>query len=397
MSVRSDCTIAVYQPNFLSVSMTFIYRQLLGVADEFFPIVLTKKLANENLFPYPHIYVAGPSVLEDVYSRFLRRAAGHFGTMSRRGRDYCARVLVENDARLVHAHFGSSGIEILPVAKSEGLPLLVTFHGADASKFLESRSYVSKLRELFAYAHIIAVSKRMADELVALGADEKRTFALYIGAPLEDFAFVDRKPVMAKKADGETIHFLQVANFIEKKGHAYTLRAFRDFSHFYPNCDLTLAGDGRLRSSMEQLCRELEITDRVRFVGAVAKPEVIRLMNSADVFLHHSVTAKDGNMEGIPTVLMEAMATGLIVFSTFHAGIPELINDGVSGFLVNERDVAGYSEKLIHCLEHSETVGQSARETVSERFDLRKQNEKLKGVYRAVTEGAPSCRTESRG
>jgi glycosyltransferase involved in cell wall biosynthesis len=186
---------------------------------------------------------------------------------------------------------------------------------------------------------------------------------------------------------GEVVEFLQVSNFVEKKGHCYTVRAFRELLEVYPNCRLTLAGDGNLRSAIEILCGELGIKEKVRFVGKVTRSEVPPIMASADIFVHHSVTAVDGDKEGIPTVLMEAMATGLIPVSTLHAGIPELITDGIHGFLSPEKDIQAYVTKLKLALACREEICRAARRKVEEDFNLNRQNQKLNAIYQKVIDG----------
>jgi glycosyltransferase involved in cell wall biosynthesis len=379
--------IAIYQPHFLSISMTFIYRQLLGARDDFLPIVLAAKLNNQNLFPYPYVYSKKIGLLERAWSKAYSQLTGRMANMSSIRRRYWKKILLENKAALVHAHFGSSGLDILPVVRGLGLPFLVTFHGADASSYLENSMYVAKLRELFDYAHIVTVSKYMADQLIDIGADPERTVVHYIGAPMEDFKFVPRKPLKSKAQDGDVIQFLQVANFVEKKGHAYTLKAFRAFSNHYPRCKLILAGQGSLRDNIAGLCVELGIKDQVELVGPVSKPQVVQLMSDSDIFLHHSITAVDGDKEGIPTVLMEAMATGLVVVSTYHSGIPELITDGDNGFLVQERDVPAYTDRLVSTLTDADGVPERAFSTVDADFNQAKQNAALMQIYRGILAG----------
>jgi len=391
MSNSPNRVVGIYQPHFLSISMTFIYRQLIGVSDEFSPIVLASRLDNQELFPYPRVYERRISALERMYIRVVRKATGRLPNMPLSRRRFWRKVLIRRDVQFVHSHFGPSGIDILPVVKSLKRPLLVTFHGFDASRLLASQQYVVQLQRLFEYAHVIAVSKEMANRLIEVGAPPSRTFVHYIGAPVDDFSFVHRKPLDAKYVDKDAVVFLQVANFVEKKGHAYSLEAFRNFSDHYPRCKLILAGDGPLREQIERQSEELGVRNKVEFVGPVSKLQVFALMKNADVFLHHSVTAGDGDKEGIPTVLMEAMATGLVVFSTYHSGIPELISDGENGFLSAERDVAGYTEKLIWSLTHGSDIPEKAARTVARDFDQRKQNTTLKEIYRQVLKGSESA------
>ena len=394
MSQGPNKQVALFQPRFLSISMTFIYRQLLGVADEYRPLVLATDVSNQEHFPYERVECKSKSVVENLYSTAVRKLFGRYLPMSSGRRKHWKRVLVENDIRLIHAHFGYSGLEVLPLARSLAIPLLVTFHGADASNLLKSRHYVRDLQDLFEYASVITVSETMAQRLEGIGAKRDRMFVHHIGAPVEDFAFVTRRPVTDKVGAGERITLLQVANFVEKKGHRYTIESFARLVQHYPNCRLILAGGGPLKEACVRLASQLGVSDRIEFPGAVSKSEVIRLMEVADIFVHHSVTASNGNQEGLPTVLMEAMATGLPVISTLHAGIPELVRDGENGHLVEERDVDSYSDKLIEVLRSPTDMPAKASRTVREHFNLAIQNEKLKSIYSQVMD---ATHTESPG
>jgi glycosyltransferase involved in cell wall biosynthesis len=193
--------------------------------------------------------------------------------------------------------------------------------------------------------------------------------------------------VAQKIRRGELLSFLQVANFVEKKGHFYTLRAFRRLREVYPRVRLVLGGDGPLRLRAQLLVRQLGLEDSVQFLGTVDENSVRRLMAEADVFVQHSVTAANGDEEGVPTVVMEAMASGLPVVSTLHAGIPELVQDGVTGYLVEERDVEKYFERLVDVLSDDGSMGRAGRERVEKHFDLKVQTVKLDALYRSILAG----------
>jgi glycosyltransferase involved in cell wall biosynthesis len=355
--------------------MTFVYRQLKGVEDRFAPIVLAAERHHADRFPHDPVYLQPVGPLEKVARAVAHRAFGRFGHAGRRRRRGWAEACRRHGVGLIHAHFGNRGVEILPLARELGVPLLVTFHGQDASSRLRDPAYRRALTDLFAYADVLAVSQVMADRLVELGADAARLHVHRVGIPLDDFAFVERVPVRDKK----DVAWLQVSNFVEKKGHRYTVAAFRKLLEASPGSRLTLAGDGPLRAEIERACADLG--DRVRFPGKVAPADVARLVREADVFVHHSVTSASGEQEGIPTALMEAMATGLPVISTFHAGIPELVEDGVSGHLVPERDVDAYAEKMRLVLDDDGTLGRRAAEVVREDYALATQNRKLGDHY----------------
>lgn len=376
--------IAIYTTHYLTVSMTFIYRQLLGVADDFEPIVLAEGTDNLDLFPFASIYTKKRSLLERIYCKIVRNLTRKSAVISPLQAKYWGKILHESGVKLIHAHFGPSALEMLPLAKALNLPLVVTFHGFDASVLLQDTRYVSSLHELFEYAHVITVSKVMADRLLKIGAKPDRTHVHYIGVPLEDFRFVTRSSIGEKIINMEQIRFLQVSNFVEKKGHYYTVKAFRDFIAHYPNCTLTLAGEGPLQQSIRDLCDELGISGKVQFAGRVAKEQVIELMERSDIFLHHSVTAANGDQEGIPTVLMEAMAMGLIVISSYHSGIPELIEDGRTGFLVVEKDISSYVQIMLTAINAPPNLPLLASHSIHTSFNIDIQNKKLKQIYKSI-------------
>lgn len=366
--------------------MTFIYNQLKGVENDFAATIICADTQNLNRFPVEDIYPKRKGFLGRLYSSTNRLALNKFSSLSPRQYFYWRKILRQNEVRMIHAHFGPAGIEILPLAKSLNIPLLVTFHGYDASSFLRSSVYVKSLIQLFKYARGICVSRNMAEKLIGLGIPPTRVNTHYIGTSLENFKFVKRQTLREKSLQRKQINFLQVSNFVEKKGHQYTVEAFSRFVTYYPDANLCLAGDGPLRPEMEELVARLGLSSRILFTGAIDSNEVSRRMAQADAFLHHSVTAGNGDMEGIPTVLMEAMATGLPVVSTHHSGIPELIVHGYNGYLVNERDVDGYAAVLRSLLQIDSSIGEGARETVANNFNLAVQNSRLAEIYRGMIE-----------
>lgn len=382
----------LYTSGFLAPSMTFIYRQLQGVESQWRPLVATARRFNEQLFPMSAVHVVAHTRVSRVQTRLASRlAAGRTSPIGGSRARLLGRVVQSEDVRLIHAHFGPSGLEILPLARSMGVPLLVTFHGYDASRLLRNRPYRRQLKALFDYASVITVSQDMANRLAAVGMDPARATVHYIGAPVSEFSYHAREPISATAARGGRIELLQVSNFVEKKGHQYTIAAFRRFLAGGAKARLTLAGDGPLLPSIRGSAVDLEQCGTLRFVGRVSPSVAAELMASADVFVHHSVTSTDGNMEGIPTVIMEAMATGLPVVSTRHSGIPELVDDNVTGLLVEERDIEGYARALERLCRSPQDWGRAARDRVERAFDIDKQNVELAAIYnRIARKGTPT-------
>jgi glycosyltransferase involved in cell wall biosynthesis len=376
--------VAVYVRHYISPSETFIYRQLEGVRGGYRPIVLTANPSNLDLFPYEPLYVRRKSLVEKVCTRLVNIATGRSRWLSSGQEKFWSRVLNAERVELVHAHFAHFALDMLPLARALEIPMVVTFHGVDASLLLENEKYAKALPQLVEYAHTITVSQNMADRLAARRIKPRRLSVHYIGVPTEDFQYVERSPAREKLAARMPIRFLAVSNFIEVKGHRYTVDAFARYTKGQPNAELILAGDGPLRGEIEALVSELGIRDKVRFAGRVKMDRVIELMSEADAFLQHSVSLPNGRQEGLPTVLMEAMSTGLPVIATRHSGIPELVEDGIDGLLVEERDIEGYVSALEGLPDLDPQIGRRARHKIEEKFNMSIQNTKLMDIYRST-------------
>ena len=173
---------------------------------------------------------------------------------------------------------------------------------------------------------------------------------------------------------GEPVRILTVGRLVEKKGTEYSLRALAEVVREAPHVDwrFEVVGDGPLGDGLRELAGRLALDDRVRFLGPLPSDEVRERLAAADLFLLPSVVASDGDMEGIPVSLMEAMAAGVPVVSSVHSGIPELIDHGASGLLAEERDVAGLVRHVRTLIENPDArrrlVG-PARRKVEQEFN----------------------------
>ena len=152
----------------------------------------------------------------------------------------------------------------------------------------------------------------------------------------------------------------------------------------HPSATLTIAGEGPLLSELQKFARELRIADRVSFTGFVSQEQLREIYYRSHIFLHPSQTGRDGNQEGIPNSMLEAMATGLPVFATEHGGIPEAIENGVSGVLVRERDDEALARALLNAAQDPgllSRIGHAASSAVRKNFDLSTQAQRLEQIY----------------
>src|SRR5262249_5251703 len=199
------------------------------------------------------------------------------------------------------------------------------------------------------------------------------------GIPIEQFPFRERE--FPKNAEWR---FLQASRLTEKKGLPITLRAFEVFVRQYRNATLTIAGEGPWLRQLESLARELKIAERVSFTGFISQERLREIYYRSHIFLHPSQMGRDGNQEGVPNSMLEAMATGLPVFATEHGGIPEAIENGVSGVLVPERDEFALVEALLDAIQDPRFLSRIAHtgvEAVRKNFDLAMQAQRLDAIY----------------
>jgi colanic acid/amylovoran biosynthesis glycosyltransferase len=322
----------------------------------------------------------GPLINSLNVSRFGSRAASL--TLF-----YKTVAFLEKEAEkydIVHCHFGPNGI-LAALLKDVGAikgKVITTFHGYDISNYLGQK-------EQQVYAHLFAVgdmflpiSERWKQELIRLGCPEDRTVVHRMGVDINKFLFSPRRP----RADGR-VRLLTIARLVEKKGVRYGIEAVAHTLKDYPGLEYQIVGDGPLRNDLETLLRTLNVNSAIKLLGWKQQDEVVKLIAEADIFLAPSVTAQDGDQEGIPVVLMEALAQGVPVLSTQHSGIPELVQEGQAGFLVPERDSAALAEKLVYLLQQPHRwaeMGQKGREWVENYYDIHKLNDQLVALYQSI-------------
>jgi glycosyltransferase involved in cell wall biosynthesis len=383
--------IAVFVQHYLSPSMTFVYRQINILKNDFnVYIFCSGRVENLDLFPEKNLYIKKRNFYSLKYSRYFNKLFRYQLSLSinpklsARQKKYFKSKILSQKITLIHAHFGPSAIEVFPIAKKLNIPLIITFHGYDISTLLAYPKYIQNIKKVLQYAKIFIVANSMKKTLEKFGVAEENIILLRCGIPISKFKFIERESLSEKYKQNKRITFIQISNFVEKKGHIYTLKAFSKFLAFYDNSELILAGNGYLQNKCKIIASNLGIENNIKFVGHLNEDDVFELMKKADVFLHHSVTAKNGDKEGVPTVIMEAMATGIPVISSYHSGIPELIDDGVNGNLVHEKNIDEYVEKMKSILLDGDQYRSKARKRVEEQFSLVGETEKMKEVFNTV-------------
>jgi len=359
--------------------MLHIYRQITALK-RCAPVVIAQKRENAERYPFEAVHIVPKAPMHFLRRFWFKQVRDQPWQISDPELRTLLAVLSETRARLLHIYFGHIAVHLLPLIRAWKHPSIVSFHGADVMVDMNKPAYrEATLHMLDAATLVLVRSESLRRGLLNLGCDPKKMEIQRTGIPLDEFPFGDR----TVPKDGEW-RFVQAGRLIEKKGLPVTLRAFSTFSKQHPNATLTIAGEGPLLTELQNLARELGVTDRVSFTGFVSQEQLREIYYRSHIFLHPSQTGGDGNQEGIPNSMLEAMATGLPVFATEHGGIPEAIENGVSGVLVPERDEKALARTLLDAAQDPgllSRIGAMGAQTVRKTFDLQQQAQRLEEIY----------------
>jgi glycosyltransferase involved in cell wall biosynthesis len=378
--------VLVYRSELLPLSETFIKEQILSYGR--WQAVLVGMRAVDAL----------PLAGLDV--RFLRPSRP--GYLNRlhwklcRIRSSVPRPIIEmlknERASLLHVHFGTDAIEAWPIARALDLPMLVTLHGYDININREwweaghagpaMRRYPQRLLDLGREPRVrfIAVSESIRRRAISFGLPERKISVRYIGVDPARF-----KPGGRPVAEREP-RVLFVGRLVEKKGCEYLIRAFRQVQQAVPDALLVIVGDGDLRNTLQQLALDLDV--RAQFRGALANIEVQQELRLARAFCLPSITATNGDAEGLPIVLLEAQASGVPVVTSARGGIGEAVSEGITGFSFPERGIDVLADRLVALLTDHQVAESTARagpSHIANMFDIHKCTQSLEHLYDEVS------------
>lgn len=281
---------------------------------------------------------------------------------------------------IIHSHFGINGALAIYL-KLMGLPgrHITTFHGYDVNS-LPHKAPPGYYKTLFSHCdRFTSNTEYTRRRAVSLGCDEKKISILPVGLDIGKFRFSSRvlKP-------GEPVRLLTIGRLVEKKGHEYALKAVKTLKDRGLKMRYTIAGSGPEQDRLEALSASLGISKQVEFLYDIHEREALELYSRSHIFLMPSVTSADQDREGQALVLQEAQASGMPVVSTLHNGIPEGVIDGVSAFLVPERDHQGLADKLEYLIKRPSSwaeMGRAGRQFVERKYDIKKLNNELVRIY----------------
>ena len=372
--------------NLGSTSEVWMYRQLTGFS-KLSASVLTWNYFNQTEYPYTDV-----SLINDLrkpfhsnkFIRFIQKRLRFLLSLQYQQSKAWPEIQYWIKAKrpdILLCQFGTVGVEVLPIAKKVNIPIVCHFHGQDLSSILNTNSkYNNKLKKyLTCFDEVIVVGRHQKEWLLKHGMPDRKIHLIPCGVPVNEFTPMTK--------ENNEVKFLTVSRLVEKKGIEYTIKSF-ELVRKHINCSLTLIGDGPLKDKITSLINSSDFSHDIKMLGNLSQALVKEQLNNADIFLQHSITANDGDTEGSPVAIAEASASGLPVISTLHAGIPELIKNNISGFLVEEQDYHKMAKKMLVLAKDKtmrDKMGQAGREHMLKYFNTPKQVSKLENVLLKAT------------
>ena len=297
---------------------------------------------------------------------------------------YYAFSFLRKEFDIIHCHFGPAG-NIGSFLKQTGFKakIVTTFHGYDVTKYIAQHGH-DVYQNLFGNGDLFTYnSEATKEKILALGCPPDRMTKLPMGIHLDKIIFAQRQP----PSDGP-INILSVGRLTEMKGREYAIKAVAKIIGKFPNVRYNIVGDGPLRQLLQKLIQDLDAAHSISLLGWVSSDQLDSLYKSSHIFLHPSVKASDGNMEGQGVVLLEALAYGLPVVATNHGAFPETVPDSAAGFLVPERDPDALAERLEYLISNPQAwpqLGKTGRQHVEDNYDIKALNQKLAKIYHDLT------------
>ncbi|HSC35888.1 MAG TPA: glycosyltransferase [Thermodesulfobacteriota bacterium] len=278
---------------------------------------------------------------------------------------------------IIHAHFAANPADwASKFSIALGTPFVITTHAYD----IYINPNIEDLREKFDDATKVITTTDYNKDYLSKLLGEKYGANIEIikyGIDISRFSFNEKKP------DGK-VKILFIGRLIEKRGPTYAIEAFNKVLGEIPNIELRMIGNGLLKDEVDRLINKLDLNDNVILLGAQPQSAVLKEMAEADIFFLPSLTAGNGDREGSPVSILEAEATGLPIVSTIHNGIPEIVIDGETGFLLPERDTHAMAERLKQLIRDPELkikMGKAGRAHVQANYDRKNEINNLEKLF----------------
>jgi len=318
-----------------------------------------------------------------LFSRLLFR---YFKKITSKDVKKIKMFLKEHDVNILHFHYGTDAGIYQSFLKKNRIPSVVSFYGYECSgfpkRFFGFGKYYLRHRVFPFISRVFAMSPDMKKDLLSIGCPESKIEVHYYGTDVQKFN------INNNYSDNEITKFLIISGLVPQKGHIFLIESFKRAFEKNKKIELYIYGDGMLKERILKIIYDHNM-QYVKYKGKVIYGSEIhlKLLKEADVFVHPSVTDTNGDKEGIPGAIIEAMAAGLPVISTYHAGIPYVIEDKETGLLVKEWDYKALAESILLLANNTvlrKKIGENAKKYAIRNLDLFMKEMDLETIYNSM-------------
>ncbi len=381
-------TILFFSDTVFNVSETFIFNQINSplIKNEIIisynihdKLHTPKKLRNYKIKDYP---IGIPDRILSKLLRILLNTGTYTFPFSAQLKLHA--IIKKHAVSLIHCNYGNNALKLLPISRFLDIPIITHFHGYDSSKLLNDPIYFKNLKKIFKFsAKVITVSSDMFERLSKFGLTKDKNITIPYGIDLSKF-----KKRNFEKSNLTTLQLLHAGRLTPKKGVIELVKVFHSIlSKSRKKLFLTIIGDGVDKVLIENYITQNNLQTSIKLLGAQPNSIVIGAMQSTDIFVLNSRTSEDGDMEGFPNTIMEAMAAGCAVVSTFHAGIPDAIDNNVNGLLVEERNNNSLKDAILSLISNDELrikLQKNAQIKAFNQFSVLDMQKAYYNVYKSI-------------
>ena len=376
--------ILIYTPKAFPLSETFIYYQykynkahnIIGATSNF---VSGNFMKLEN--PVFLIAPKPKNLIDRIISFIIRRLKREKESFSFFSLLKIKKIIKKNNIQLVHINYGTSAYSFSFLTKIK-IPFIIHFHGYDASSKLSDKNYLKKLKLILPKAcKIIVVSDEMKNNIINYvdKSIENKIVTIPYGVDIDKIT-----NFTSQFSNNETIKVLHVGRLTPKKGVPDLVKVFHQIIKEIDNVQLNIIGSGEEFQIIQKYINKNKLTDKIILHGAKKQDFVISFLHKTDIFVLNSRTAPNGDKEGFPNVIIEAMAAKKAIISTYHAGIPMAISNMQEGLLVEEKNNAQLKTALMKLIQDKtlrEKLAGNAFEKVTKNFTINKMLQNINKVY----------------
>ncbi len=372
-----------YASSYLPLTENWIHR-ILTHQKKFKPVFLSRKKENLSLFPIENLYSLDDfQKVRQLLEILVFKIVGYF--------IFFRKICRKNNIQILHVHFGYHGVKMIGLKKTLGVPMICSFYGDDAFSHPLLRNMKNKYNLLFKAADkVLVLGPYMRSQLISLGCNEDKVLIHHLGIDIDKIPFKKR----SRRAN-TPIRFLIASSFVEKKGIDLAIQALSKFKNSH-SFSLDIVGDGPLKNELLALVEHCGIKDRVHWHGYKPYQYFIDLAYECDVFIQASRTTEGNRKEGTPMAIVDAMATGMTIIATKHSDIPEIVSDGVHGYLAEENSLASLQECILKLFNNPiviESFDENSRNQIEKEFDVQRQVLKLETLYTELVQRYSSTKS----